>query len=140
MLRGIRQRRFARIHRSPERSHRHTQPGGLPRCRLRQLRAALGDDLVARQYRRQPDGESADGRCAFRNGQRHYRFQFPDPARPARPAGRHQNGRHQGQCIECRCAGLTPERGASCCGNPRQRNRPGLAVCRRHAAGQPRSV
>ncbi len=86
--RGERLRRPAVLRRGAACAAGRRQPGGLPRLRRRQLRAALADHLAARAGQRRAEGRGTRPRASIRaTRQRRGAVELPHPAPPARPAG-----------------------------------------------------
>ena len=115
-LRGERQPRPARLPREARPAPGAGAAGRRPRLGLRQLRAAVGDDLAARAGRRGADGRGAAGGRALGLGERaralvvphrpqaaepprRRRHRSADPGRAARtdPAGAHRAGEGRGR-------------------------------------------
>ena len=68
---GERQHSLARAPRCVGSQNRRAFLGGLSRCGMRQLRAAVDDHVAARQFGRQAESAGSDGGRAFRPGIRH---------------------------------------------------------------------
>ncbi len=93
-LRGIGQLRSAVLRRSSRRAHRQAVADRVPRLGLRQLRAALADDVAARPDRRQSHRQGARRGRAFGRCVRRRRVELPHPA-PGAVAPRGRNERHR---------------------------------------------
>jgi hypothetical protein len=83
-VRGVGQLRSAGVHRAPRAAHRHAEPGGVPRLRLRQLRSAVVHHVAARPGDRHARGEPAARGRALRRRLRRRRVELPRRAPAAR--------------------------------------------------------
>ena len=113
-VRGIRQLRPALLRRSPRRTDRQPVAGGVSRFRLRQLRSAVADHVIARRGVGHADGSGARRGCAFGRRLRCRPVELSDSA-PAvvAPRGRGNRGRPSGGALRpgsARAGGAGPAR------------------------------